>query len=223
MKIRFIILMITVSLFLSICLSQNRSEVTREMIELSEPDVTGNMSLEKALSQRRSVRQFSDKPVSEKKLSQLLWAGQGITEKSRGFRTAPSAGALYPLKLFAVNSKGVFEYIPEGHKMVKRIDRNVKGALAKAALGQSWVKEAALNIIIAGDEKILATKYGGRAKRYMLLEAGHAAQNILLQATSLDLGSVPVGAFSIRSVEKLLNLQNDFKPLYIICIGQDKD
>ncbi len=214
---------IFLAVLFTVCIGNSMDNKSSDKIQLSEPDTEGAESLEKVLAERRSVRKFTDKPVFEKELAQLLWAGQGITASERGFRTAPSAGALYPLKLFAVNKDGVFEYSPEGHNLVQRIDRDIQDALSKAALGQSSVRQAAVNIVIAGAESKLAIKYHRKAKRYMLLEAGHAAQNILLQATALDLGAVPVGAFLIQSVDSLLKLPDAYEPLYIIAVGHKTD
>ena len=217
---RLIILVIILTGFVAVCLGQYESGVSPlKIVQLSSPRLKGPVSLEQALAKRRSVRQFTDKSLNFVQIGQLAWAGQGITQPQRGFRTAPSAGALYPIKLYFATGQGLFVYSPEGHRLEKTLEPDVRGALATAALGQKMVAQAGCDIIIAGSEKKLAVKYYDRARRYMLLEAGHIAQNIQLQAVCLGLGSVPVGAFDINQVRKICRLPRDLEPLLIIPVG----
>jgi len=191
-----------------------------KMIKLTEPKLKGKLTLEEALEKRRSIRRFTGQAFTIEQISQLAWAGQGITEKRRGFRTAPSAGAIYPIELYVAIPEGLFIYRPRNHSLEKVVDSDVRSRLAEASFGQRWVADASADFIIAGSEKKLAAKYGGKANIYLLLEAGHIGQNILLQAVSLDLGAVPIGAFDAEEVNKICKLPKDLESLYIISVGQ---
>jgi len=204
----------------AVCLGQHESVVSSlKTVSLSEPRLTGPTSFEQTLATRRSVRRFTSQQFSTEQIGQLAWAGQGITEKQRGLRTAPSAGALYPIKLYFVTQEAMFVYNPHQHSLEQLAAADLRGPLSEAALGQRVVAEAACNVIIVGSEKKLAVKYTNKARKYMLLEAGHISQNILLQAVSLQLGAVPVGAFDIEQVGRLCKLPPDAEPLLIICLG----
>lgn len=193
-------------------------------IKLSRPRMDGTASVEVALAARRSVRSFANKPVSLEELSQLLWAGQGITHP-RGLRTAPSAGALYPLDLLVVAGyvsslpAGIYRYEPDAHLLARIADGDRRVDLADAALGQSSVRRAPVVLAIVADYRKTTIKYGERGVRYVHLEAGHAAQNICLQATALGLGAVVIGAFSDRDVAAVLQ-SADRQPLYLIPLGR---
>ncbi|HEX6230791.1 MAG TPA: SagB/ThcOx family dehydrogenase [Actinomycetota bacterium] len=194
------------------------SEEAIEVLELPAPRLGGEVSLEEALAARRSVRGFTDEPLALEDLSQLLWAAQGLTA-SWGGRTAPSAGALYPLELYLVARDGVSHYLPDGHRLEVLAEDDRRAALARAALGQEAVADAAAVVVIAGVYERTAQKYGDRAVRYVHMEAGHAAQNVLLQAVALGLGAVPIGAFEDRAVREALGLPTDHEPLYLIPVG----
>jgi len=191
----------------------------KKIIQLSEPKLTGPVSLEEALARRRSVRSFTGEALDFVQIGQLAWAGQGITDKKTGFRTAPSAGAIYPIELYFATHDGLFVYHPDTHSLEEVFSRDVLGELAGAALRQTAVADAPCDIIVAGSQRKLAAKYGSKARRYMLLEAGHIAQNIQLQAVSLGLGSVTVGAFEVRRVNNICKLPTALESLYIICVG----
>ena len=189
------------------------------MIELPEPARTGGMSVEEAIAARRSVREFRDTPMDMATLSRLLWAAQGITHPARGFRAAPSAGATFPLETYVVTATGVFHYIPRTHALEQLTDEDKRGALARAALGQPWVAKAGANIVFAAVFHRTASRYGSRGRRYVHMEAGHAAQNVLLEAVSLGLGAVPIGAFDDRQLADVLDLPQKTDPLYFISVG----
>lgn len=191
--------------------------VPGKAIDLPKPARTG-VRLEEALEKRRSVRQFAAKPLSVSELSQLLWAGQGRTREWGG-RTAPSAGALYPLELYVAVKEGVFHYEPAGHRLVALAAGDFRGALAAAALGQGCVGTAPAVFVIAAVYERTAVKYRDRAQRYVHIEAGHAGQNIMLEAVALGLGSVPVGAFHDDQVRQVLKLPADQVPLLLIPVG----
>ena len=159
--------------------------------------------------------------MSLEHLSQILWSAQGITSK-RGFRSAPSAGAIYPMKLYFVSSDGLFCYIPQGHKIEKLKEYDLRKQLCEAALGQDFIETAPISIIICCDYEKIKTRYKERAVRYADMEAGHIAQNIHLQAVALGLGSVPVGAFSDNAVKKVLGPPKNLTPIYIISVGYIK-
>jgi SagB-type dehydrogenase family enzyme len=188
-------------------------------VALPAPATTGRMSVEQALALRRSVRQFAAKELTIQQISQLAWAAQGITDPQRGFRTAPSAGALYPLEVYLVKRDGAFHYLPRGHKLAQRSPKDLRAPLAQAALGQSAVGEAPLDIVITAVYERTRVKYGARAERYVHIEAGHVGQNIHLQAVALGLRSVSIGAFDDDQVAKLLGLPAEERPLYIIPVG----
>ena len=188
--------------------------------KLPSPDQKGKTPLESALARRRSVRSYGGGELTAREVSQLCWAAAGITDPGRGFRTAPSAGALYPLELYLVMGKGVYRYDPRGHVLRRHREGDHRRSLAAAALNQRCVASAPVCFVIAAAEKRTAAKYGRRAWRYCLLEAGHVAQNVLLQATALSLGSVPVGAFDDDRVGKLLRLPADQRAVYLLPVGR---
>lgn len=196
-----------------------------ESITFPEPSISGAKPLEQLLEQRRSIREFRDESLSQQALGQLLWAAQGITHR-KGLRTAPSAGALYPLELYVVVGRldglapGVFHYYPKKHKLENVISGDQRIPLSKAALGQAWVKEAAVVIVFAAVYERTTRKYGKRGIRYVHIEVGHAAENLFLQAEALNLGSVVVGAFDDAEVAKILRLPTDVKPLLLMPVGK---
>jgi len=193
----------------------------QEIISLPEPKIKGEMSLEEAIKDRRSIRSFDEKDLNLEQISQLLWAAQGITDE-RGHRASPSAGALYPLELYIVKKDGAYHYVPEGHKLEMILKGDLRKKLKDACLGQQWIEEAPINIVITGIYERTTVKYGERGIRYVHLEAGHACQNILLQSISLGLGAVPVGACHDREVQEILNLEENYIPFYVIPIGYKK-
>ncbi len=196
---------------------EGRMDVT----PLPPPRLEGGMCLERALESRRSMRSFASSEPTPEQIGQLLWAAQGVTN-SRGYRTAPSAGALYPLELYLVDGSGIFRYLPEEHSLMPIARGDRKDSLYKAALEQEAVLQAPITLVITGVYERTAVKYGDRARRYVHLEAGHVAQNILLQAVSLGLGAVPIGAFRDQEVQSSLELPADHQPLYLIPIGEPR-
>jgi SagB-type dehydrogenase family enzyme len=169
------------------------------------------------LDSRRSERSFVRRTLDREQISQLLWAAQGVTR--RGLRTAPSAGALYPLEIYLVTSEGIHHYLPQSHELERIVEGEILSQLARAALDQGCVGEAPVSIVIAAVYQRTERRYGERAARYVWIEAGHVAQNIHLQAVAMGLGSVPIGAFDDRQVHRVLSLPEDQLPLYIIPVG----
>lgn len=194
------------------------------IITLPKPNLTGTVSIETALQQRRSVREYQDEPLNMQQVSQLLWAAQGVTS-SDGRRTAPSAGAIYPLEVYLVVGNvtdlaaGVYHYLPKSNTLEAVVAGDVRASLANAAMGQASVGKGAINIVITAQISKTAEKYGVRAERFVAMEAGHAAENIYLQAVGLKLGTVSIGAFDDRAVMQLLNLPRYEEPLYIMPVG----
>ena len=196
-----------------------------ENIDLSKPSLDSETSIEKMLAERRSIRDYPDTALQLAEIGQLLWAAQGITHP-QGFRTAPSAGALYPLELFVVAgrvedlAKGIYHYNSKHHQLVKTSDDDVRSALAQAAMSQAWVKDNAAVIVFAADYDRTTRKYGKRGIRYVHMEVGHAAENLFLQSGSLGLATVVVGAFNDAKVARILQLPSKLEPLLLMPIGR---
>jgi len=194
-------------------------------ITLPEPRCDSDVSVEEALLKRRSVRNYTDEALTLQEVSQLLWAAQGITDPS-GKRTAPSAGALYPLELYVVVGsvedvdKGVYKYEPQQHELVRVLDGEQRKALAAAALNQQSIAQGAIDIVITAIYERTTRKYSDRGIRYVHMETGHAAQNVYLQAVAMNLGMVIIGAFYDDQVKEVLNLPENEEPLYIMPVGR---
>jgi SagB-type dehydrogenase family enzyme len=194
-----------------------------EVISLPAPQLKGEMSLEETLLKRHSVRTFTSQPLTLEEISQLLWAAQGLT-RDWGGRTAPSAGALYPLELYVATPDGFYHYVPQGHRLEVRSREGLRTKLWAVSLMQSAVREAPAVIVVTAVYERTEAKYGAqRSPRYVHLEAGHAAQNILLQAVALELGAVPIGAFLDDQVQAVLSLPSDHRPLYLIPVGHPRE
>ncbi len=187
-------------------------------VSLPSPTGSGSISLEQVLASRRSRREFTSRALTEREISQLLWAAQGVTA-AWGGRTSPSAGALYPLELYVLTAEVYGHYLPQGHRREVLAERDLRREAAAAALGQTAVSEAPLTLVIAAVYARTEKKYGARGRRYVQLEAGHAAQNVLLQAVALGLAAVPSGAFDDRRLVDGLHLPGEHAPLYLIAVG----
>ncbi|WP_291320697.1 SagB/ThcOx family dehydrogenase, partial [Desulfonatronospira sp.] len=189
-----------------------KKAAAKETVDLPEFNTEGETSLEQALSKRKSTRSYADKPLKMEEAAQLLWAAQGVNRPRQGFRTAPSAGALFPLEVFLVAGNveeldpGVYRYLPKEHKLKKEKAGNVQGDLHRSALGQSSVRDAPAVLVIAGIYERTTGRYGDRGRQYVHMEVGHAGQNIHLQAETLGLGTVVIGAFDDSGVQAALGL-----------------
>ncbi len=198
-----------------------------QTIALPPPNLNGSLTLEQTLHSRRSVREYRNEPLTLAELSQLLWAAQGVTHPE-GLRTAPSAGALYPLEVYAVVGAvndlpaDIYKYLPREHTLQKITEGDKRAELAQAALGQSCVGDAPLVIAITAVYQRTMKKYGERGVQYAQVEAGAAAQNVYLQATALNLGTVFVGAFHDDEVAKVLQLSSNEKPVALLPVGKPK-
>jgi SagB-type dehydrogenase family enzyme len=198
----------------------------QSLINLPAPSTQGTVSVEKALKNRRTIRQFADKALTPSQLAQLLWAGYGVTD-SRGLRSAPSAGALYPLDIYAVVgdrqvsglAAGVYHYLPEKQALELRKTGDWRRAVARASLQQAWMAEAPIMVVITGEYRRCQVRYGERGMRYTHMESGHVGQNLFLQAEALGLGAGIVGAFENTAIVKTLELPPTYDPLLIMPIG----
>lgn len=199
--------------------------MSQPSIHLPAPAIADGMPLAQALAQRRSVRNFGAGGLTLAQAGQLLWAAQGTTSRD-GLRTAPSAGALYPLEIHLVAGAvaaldgGIYHYEPRHHVLTPVRGGDARAALAAAALDQPWVRNAAVVLACSGVYARTGVKYGRRGERYVHLEAGHAAQNVFLQATGLGLHTVVVGAFDDDAVRAALHLPADRAPLWLMPVGR---
>ncbi len=210
------------------CVSQEPSRLQRvktpqarygSPVPLPSPDTTGMIPLEQAIGKRRSLRAFRPDPLPMASIGQLLWAGQGITSPD-GKRAAPSAGALYPLELYAVTPGQVMHYLPDGHRAETRAVSDLRPGLKAAAVGQSSVGAAPVVIVVAAVPSRTSRTYGSQAEAFVQIEVGHAAQNILLQAAALGLAAVPVGSLNPSGAAATLALPPDQTVLYLIPVGR---
>lgn len=201
-----------------------REKSSIEEITLPEPVFSSLTSVEEALSKRKSVRTYHAEPLSISDVSQLLWAAQGITRPD-GYRTAPSAGALYPLEIYLLAGdvtsldSGFYRYEPESHILEKMLKGDFRDELSQAALNQEAIRDAPAVMIITGIYERTTGKYGGRGRQYVHMEVGSISQNIYLQAVSLDLGTVFIGAFYDEEVKKVLRLGENEVPFSIMPVG----
>lgn len=196
------------------------------IIELPAPVFKSQVSIEEALLKRRSVREYRKDQLQLKEVSQLLWSAQGITDRDEGGRTAPSAGALYPLEVYLVCGKvgslkeGVYHYQPDGHTLQMIAEGDKRKLLSAAALMQRSVQSAPAVLVFAAVYERTTGKYLERGRRYVHMEAGHAAQNVYLQSVSLGLGVVVIGAFSDTAVRRILHFPKNHAPLYLMPVGK---
>jgi SagB-type dehydrogenase family enzyme len=200
---------------------------------LPSPKTAGNVSVEAALANRRSHRHFQNRALSAEQLSQILWAAYGITKPMParpllrgGLRTSPSAGALYPLEIYAVlgdvtgMEAGVYRYLSQEHRIIRTIDRDMREELCTAALGQAMLRYAPAIVVYCAVFSRMTRKYGERGReRYACIDLGHSAQNIYLQAEAMHIGACAIGAFKDSSVSELLQLPAEEEPLYLMPVG----
>ena len=196
-------------------------------MKLPDPKTKGTASVEQAISQRRTVRSFKSDPLDLNQISQLLWSLQGITANGGFKRAAPSAGALYPMDVYAVvgsNSikqldAGVYHHKPQGHLLSFVTGDDLRVPLAKASLSQIWMARAPINVVITAEYQRVAVKYRKRGVRYAMIEAGHIGQNLFLQAEALGLKAGIVGAFRDNEIIRVLKIPTSHEPLLIMPVG----
>ena len=226
------LMMITVSLIVvcitvGFCQKGGTGAMSEQTVRLPQPRKEGRLSVEAAIARRRSCREFTEAPLTRQQVGQVSWAAQGVTGQGGRKRAVPSAGATYPLSIFlAVGEKGVngistgvYRYRPDEHQLEAHASRDVRREVARAALGQSFLAQAPVVVLIAANYARTARRYGDRARRYVHMEAGHASENIYLQAEAEGLCTVAVGAFNDEQVSEVFNLPEQFAPLYLMPIG----
>lgn len=198
--------------------------VTQEIL-LPKPSFEGRVPVEAAIRRRRSVRRYQSAPLALSDVSQLLWAAQGLTHPM-GYRTSPSAGALYPLEVYLVSGEvtdlkaGVYRYLPASHMLEPVVEEDIRAPLSAAALRQSAVRKAPAAVVFCAVYERTTSKYGRRGIPYVHMEAGHAAQNVSLQAVALNLGTVMIGAFEDELVRETISAPKAERPLYIVPVGR---
>jgi SagB-type dehydrogenase family enzyme len=211
-----------------------------DIVQLPAPQYDSRTSVEKAISLRRSIREYTDVPLSISEISQILWAAQGFTQERKepprmwnpkyewqgGLRTAPSAGALYPMEIYFLAgnveglAQGVYKFIPKNHSLKKMMSVDKRTDLCNAALKQASIEKAAAAIVMAAVYERTSFKYGERAERYVHIEAGSIAENVYLQGMTLGIGTVIIGAFVDKEVKSVLQLPEDENPLAIMSLGK---
>jgi SagB-type dehydrogenase family enzyme len=233
-----IILIVLIIMFIAVVsafyFSQSKTSVytTRNVISITNlpsPLLSGNVSVEQAIQNRRSVRKFSNESITLGNVSQILWAAQGITDNQSNLRAAPSAGQVYPLEVYVVvgtNSvsglpEGVYHYVPSNNTVELIINGDLRGDLSAVANGQPWVKQAPIDIVITGNYRKMIDKYTDKdlSTRFVDLEAGHVGENIYLQSGALGLATVSLGSFNENQLIQLLQLPHNETPIYIFPVG----
>ncbi|MEM0226293.1 MAG: SagB/ThcOx family dehydrogenase [Thermofilaceae archaeon] len=212
--------------------------VVGEEVLLPLPRVKTEMRVEEALLHRKSIREWRDEPLDVEDLALLLWAAQGVTEHA-GWdwyrRTAPSAGATYPLEVYVVIGEkgvrsgsgyleaGVYRYNPFRHSLTLVRRGDARRELWEASWRQDWVRDAPVSIVICAVYERTTSRYGERGVRYVILEAGHVGQNIYLMATALNLGTVAIGAFDDAAVARAISARAGEAPLYVYPVGVPRE
>lgn len=229
--LQFFILVIGIFITTNFFCQDNREKTTMQkteadIIQLPAPKYKSNSSIEETLQKRRSVRDYSNEPLSLSEVSQILWSAQGITNETDGLRTAPSAGALYPLEVYLVAANvrdlpaGIYKYDPQNHSLRKITEGDKRVEISNAALRQDAIENSSAMVIITAIYERTSVKYGKRSERYVNMEVGHVGQNIYLQAVSLGLGTVMIGAFDDEALKKALNLPANEFPLALYPLGK---
>jgi SagB-type dehydrogenase family enzyme len=203
-----------------------------ELISLPKPAVAGKTSVEAAMVAKKSVREYQKQPLTLQQVGQLLWAANGNIPQdaisSATTKTITSAGGIYPLDVFLVVGpntvgdlpQGAYQYIARTHGLKLHAPGDLRGLLAYASFGQTWMAQAPALIVITGKVDESAARYRDRAFRYVCAEAGSADQNLYLQSESLGLRMATVGAFEDAHVNGVLKLTNKHTPIFIIPVGK---
>jgi SagB-type dehydrogenase family enzyme len=195
-------------------------------IKLPPPSHQGKVSVAEALKKRRTMRQFAQRGLDLSQVSQLLWGTDGQSDP-RGLRTAPSAGATFPLEIYLVVGErgvtglapGLYHYRPDSHTLELTHKGDLRSAVARASLHQTWMAEAPVMMVIAGEYRRCTNRYGERGLRYTHMESGNVSQNLFLAAAALGLGAGIVGAFEDKALARVLNLPPGQEPLLVMPVG----
>ncbi|MCK4651379.1 SagB/ThcOx family dehydrogenase [Candidatus Babeliales bacterium] len=223
-SISFILCIVVIGAFIMFNKSNTNNNISTTKLML--PSSTGNISIEKTIKKRRSIREFKNIPLSSLEISQLLWSAQGITNKKENFRATPSAGALYPLEIYIVCGNvqnletGVYKYNPKKHELNSIQKGDKRNELFNACLQQKSIQKAPASIVICAIYDKTTKKYGARGKQYVHMEVGAASENIYLQAISLDIGTVFIGGFENDKVQKTINSKKEEIPLCVMPLGK---
>lgn len=201
-----------------------------DSMKLPRPKTDGGMPLETCIKTRRTVRSFTPQPLRLEELSQLLWSAQGITEENGYKRAAPSAGALYPIDVYAALGPdsveglngAVYQYLPATHAVKTIAKGDLRRKVAEISLSQMWMARAPVIIVITAEYPRITVKYKRRGVRYAMIEAGHIGQNIFLQAEALGLGAGIVGAFDDKKLIHVMEISGFPEPLLIMPVGHIK-
>ncbi len=202
-----------------------------KLYSLPEP-VNKNIDFLTLISSRKSHRDFLNKEITLNELSTILWCGYGIREKKGNFffRNVPSAGALYPLEIYLMTfnvsglPKGIFHYFPKNHSLELLKEGDFSKELIQASLAQNFVSKGAVTILITSIFRRNMAKYGHRGLRYILLDAGHLAQNMVLGAETLSIGCCPVGAFFDDEINTLIGVDGiEESTLYLLVFGKKSE
>ncbi len=190
------------------------------VLPLPAPRLTGSMSVEEAIAKRRSVRRYQPQELTLEQIAQLLWSAQGITGRKAQFRAAPSAGGLHPLEFYLCRHDGIWHYEVEQHQLKQTFNEDVRKALGEASWKQTFIGTAPCVFAVSAQFRRSTTTYGERGRlRYVPMDLGHAAENLLLQAVALGLGAVVIAAFDDEKVGQILHLPANEEPLYLIPVG----
>ncbi len=195
------------------------------MITLPKPEIGSGILLNQAIYNRYSCRKFSSRNLTLKQVSLLLWAAGG---RSRSQRTNPSAGATYPLEIYLISGKdcvenlaaGLYWYMWQQHALELKIEKDLRKEIADACLRQNFISSAPVSILISAQYERTTSHYGHRGIRYVHMEAGCVCQNIHLEAVSLGLGTVMVGAFYDQELKAVTKI--DYQPLVIMPVGHPR-
>ena len=211
----------------------NKPELYKEYpeknkIHLPIPQNIMTISFNETIKKRKSIRCFSNKPLSLEQLSYFLWCSTGIQrmEEDYVFRNAPSAGALYPIEtyLFAKNIKGLeiglYHYNIRSHLLEELAAGDFSILLARACLGQEMLASSPVVLIWSAIFDRSKWKYKQRAYRYIYLDCGHIAQNLALSASALGLGSCQIGAFYDDELDRILGIDGKKEgTIYLSVVG----
>ena len=195
-------------------------------VALPQPDTSGKVALERAVAQRRSVREYAPGALTLGEIGQLMWVAQGITSPD-GKRATPSARAVYPLQVWLVArdvtglAPGVYRYLPKEHALQGE-PAGLRDSVVTAARGQASIVQAAAIVAVAGDSVLAAAKFRGFAERWLGMEAGFVVQDVYLECTALGLGTVMVGGFDDFAARRALGLPAGWQALALMPVGRRK-
>ena len=198
---------------------------TSKAINLPGPRTDGGISVEKALKERRSIRSFGKDGLTLNEVSQLLWAAQGVTD-DKGHRTAPSAMARYPLQVYLLADNvtglpsGVYHYSSQGHNLTVIAQGKIDEYYNATAGFEAWIKTAPAIFVITGDLSSMNQMPRQDLSRLVYIEAGAAAENLLLEVVSLNLASTYTAGFDANKTEELLGLPAGGVPIGVLPVGR---